>query len=254
MRMSVSNLAFIGFGCLELSKLPPAVGMEIFYEFGNTYCWEELLGCLRSGGRSGGLSLHGPCLGTNLANRLHTHYLAYYEQIFRDAARWQADFVVVHTNEEYEGAAAGVKSLIYDRLGRIMELAARYNVLVVLENVGLTTKHNLLFDWVEYQQLLRDFPQAGALLDTGHAHINGWQLPEVIETLGARLTACHLHDNDGRNDLHRPIGAGTIRWRDFFDSVRRYAHQSLLVLEYADVSLETVTNSIQQVQNEFFSA
>lgn len=252
MKIAVSNLSFMGFNCMELKRLPPDAGIEIFYEFGNTHFWEEFLGDVYGREHYGRLSLHGPCMGINLANRKHTHYRAYYEQLFTDAARWRASFVVVHTNEAYDEPAAAVKNLIYDRLDTIMRIADKYNVRVVLENVGLLPKSNLIFDWAEYQQLLKDFPQAGALLDVGHAFINQWPLLEVLKTLGDRITACHLHDNDGHSDLHLPIGEGDIQWADFFAGVRQYSPHTLLVFEYANVSLETVARSMSQVRSTYF--
>lgn len=253
MKIAVSNLSFIGFNYTELKKLPPDAGIEIFYEFGNNHYWEEFMHSIWGRNRVGGLSIHGPCIGINLANQKHTHYHAYYEQLLQDAARWQADFVVVHTNEGYDGPQESIKSLIYERLDTIMRMAEHYNVHVALENVGLHMKNNLIFDWREYQQLLHDFPQAGALLDVGHAYINGWLLPEVVQTLGDRLTACHLHDNYGSGDLHLPIGKGTIRWTNLFDSLRQYAPSTVLVFEYANVSFETVMESMDQVRSSFLS-
>jgi sugar phosphate isomerase/epimerase len=251
-KIAVSNLSFIGFDYVELKKLPRDVGLEIFYEFGNVYFWDEFMSRIWDQGRPGGLSIHGPCIGINLADHKHTHYQAYYRQLLQDAAKWQADYVVVHTNEDYEGSKGTSKSRIYDRLTVILEMARQYNVRVVLENVGLQAKNNLMFDWPEYQQLLRDFPQAGALLDVGHAHSNGWLLPEVVRTIGHRLTACHLHDNDGSADLHLPLGEGTVPWADLFDSIRQYAPQTTLVFEYANVSFETVMNSITQFRSGYF--
>ncbi|VBB06951.1 Hypothetical protein LUCI_2193 [Lucifera butyrica] len=248
MKIAVSNLSFIGFNYTELRKLPPDVGIEIFYEFANPYYWQEFMSAIWGRDRSGGLSIHGPCIGINLANPNHIHYHLYYDRLFEEAARWEADYVVVHTNEDYEGTNGKIRNLVYDRLAAVMQIAQRYNVQVVLENVGLRIKNNLLFDWPEYQQLLQDFPQAGALLDVGHAHVNGWDLPETVKALGARLTACHLHDNDGHADCHLPIGSGTIQWADFFDGVRQYASQAIWVLEYANASVETLINNIDQLR------
>ena len=58
------------------------------------------------------------------------------------------------------------------------------DVKVLIENVGLRTKNNVLFDLPEYIALFDIFPQAGALLDTGHAHVNGWDIPAVVKGIG----------------------------------------------------------------------
>ena len=62
------------------------------------------------------------------------------------------------------------------------------------------------------------FPSAKSLIDTGHAHVNGWDIPAVVQSLGERLVACHVHDNDATADAHLPIGQGTIEWDKYFAS------------------------------------
>lgn len=43
----------------------------------------------------------------------------------------------------------------------------------------------------------------GYCFDVGHANISGRNIGEEIRTLGHRLTALHIHENDGINDLHQ---------------------------------------------------
>lgn len=58
------------------------------------------------------------------------------------------------------------------------------------------------------------------MLDTGHAHVNGWDIPAVVKALGERLVACHVHDNDGNGDAHLPVGQGDIDWKAYFGAVK----------------------------------
>mgnify|MGYP006340743297 FL=1 len=81
--------------------------------------------------------------------------------------------------------------------------------------------------------LFEQFPTADALLDTGHAHVNGWDLAKVVQDLGPRLKACHVHDNSGKGDEHLPVGQGTIAWDGYFAAVKAYAPQATQVLEYS---------------------
>lgn len=43
----------------------------------------------------------------------------------------------------------------------------------------------------------------GFCFDTGHANIVGIDMEDFITTLGHRLKVLHIHDNDGRQDLHQ---------------------------------------------------
>ena len=251
MQLSLSNLAFTGFECYALKNIPECLGIEIFYEFGNDLYWNTLLKQLFAGRLKQRLSLHGPCIATNLADPTDSHYLVQYKQALELAAKWQADFIVVHTNEDFQGDQLVVRYIVKQRLNELFALAKDYPVELVIENVGLRNKGTLLFDWQDYCDLLATFPAAGALLDTGHAHINGWQLPQVIEQLGPRLTACHLHDNGGIADDHGPIGCGNIPWKPVFKAINTFCPETTLVFEYAKVNLETALASMDDVFNHY---
>jgi sugar phosphate isomerase/epimerase len=52
----------------------------------------------------------------------------------------------------------------------------------------------------------------GFCLDVGHANLLGRDIKELIKKLGKRLTNLHIHDNDGREDLHGLPYAYTRKW------------------------------------------
>ena len=68
--------------------------------------------------------------------------------------------------------------------------------------------------------------------DNGHALIfsevpaSGW-----IRAFGSDLAHCHLHDNDGEYDSHRPIGEGTENWRDLMSELQQLEEEPVVVLE-----------------------
>ncbi len=229
MKFEVSDLLFPGFTKIALNNLDKQYGIEFFYEFGKDYYWNEVLSDW--GERS--LSIHGPCVAINLANTKYKNYLKVYEKTFAYTQKCKAGFVVVHTNEALDGDKELMQARVIRRLRQIIKLGDKYGVQVLIENVGLRTKNNVLFDLPEFMALFDIFPQAGALLDTGHAHVNGWDIPAVVEALGERLKACHIHDNDGSGDAHLPIGQGNIEWKAYFAAVKKYAPEAVQVLEYS---------------------
>lgn len=229
MCLEVSDLLFAGFSKMALRSLSPEYGVEFFYEFGKDYYWDGEIGAW--GDRA--LSLHGPCVAVNLADAGDVNYLPAFERTLAYAAKCRAGFVVVHTNEGWSGDKFQTQLMVQRRLEEILTVAAKYNVELLIENVGLRTKNNVLFELEEYVALFETFPQAGALLDTGHAHVNGWDLAQVVQALGARLHACHIHDNDGAGDEHLPVGQGTIDWTAYFAAVKKYAPRATQVLEYS---------------------
>lgn len=226
MKFEVSDLLFAGFPKYAMRDLSKEYGIEFFYEFGKDYYWDNEVAAW--GKRS--LSIHGPCVAVNLADKSHKNYAKIFAKTFAYAKKIKAGFVVVHTNEGWSGER--VQNLVIRRLRNVLELGEQYGVQVLIENVGLRPKQSLLFDLPEFMALLDVFPQAGVLLDTGHAHVNGWDIPAVIKTLGKRLVACHLHDNSGQGDEHLPIGQGSIAWEAYFKAIKKHAPKSIQVLEY----------------------
>ena len=72
----------------------------------------------------------------------------------------------------------------------------------------------------------------GLVLDTGHAHLNLWNIPEVIHTTKDDLLAIHINDNDGMTDIHLAIGDGTIDWPPVFNALKTVPTTCQFILEY----------------------
>jgi sugar phosphate isomerase/epimerase len=77
-----------------------------------------------------------------------------------------------------------------------------------------------------------DHPRLKASFDNGHALIHS-STPsnEWVEALGDNLTHCHLHDNDGSYDSHRPVGEGIESWEPLLAALASHAPNAHLVLE-----------------------
>ena len=105
----------------------------------------------------------------------------------------------------------------YERLSRLGELAAKWNVGIAIENMiadssagrfGCT--HEDLQDLLD---LLGDDERFGICWDTGHANLNGSDQPSAIRAMGKRLRCLHVNDNYGRgSDDHTLPLLGTVSW------------------------------------------
>ena len=72
----------------------------------------------------------------------------------------------------------------------------------------------------------------GFCLDTGHYVIIGGDLCEAIHTLGDRLVAFHIHDNDGYDDDHNaPYIGGVTLWDRFLLALRETDYKGNLSFE-----------------------
>ncbi len=83
----------------------------------------------------------------------------------------------------------------------------------------------------------------GFCLDTGHANLIGIDMEGFITTLGKRLKALHIHDNDGIGDLHQiPFtftrnreNVSTTDWDGFIRGLRKISFDGVLSFETAPV-------------------
>ena len=78
---------------------------------------------------------------------------------------------------------------------------------------------------------MRDVENFGICLDYAHAIISGTPGKEWIAALAPYIKHMHINDNDLRNDLHRPVGSGSIDWKEFDSLVRKYGINAPVLVE-----------------------
>ena len=68
-------------------------------------------------------------------------------------------------------------------------------------------------------------------LDTGHAFYSAEDPAHFVRKLGKSLKVLHLHDNDGRLDLHIPPTFGYINWDNFCKALAEMQFGGAITLE-----------------------
>ena len=117
-------------------------------------------------------------------------------------------------------------------INKLINIAKPLGIKLLIENVGF--HHTSLYSQEEFTSLLDGVdPIAGYLIDTGHAHINNWDIPKLITNVADRLYGMHIHDNRQRYDVHLHIGTGTIPWNEVFATMRHIRPDCDLILEYS---------------------
>ena len=61
-------------------------------------------------------------------------------------------------------------------------------------------------------QGLKDVPNFGVCLDIAHAFLSDVPVNEWLNALAPYVKHIHINDNDGKEDLHLPVGDGCIDW------------------------------------------
>lgn len=119
-------------------------------------------------------------------------------------------------------------------LSPIIEYANKKNVKICIENMAgrPDTEHDHLYGSraVEISILAEQF-DSGLCWDFGHANLCGLDISEEFLHLGKRLECVHIHDNDGRKDLHLLPFYGNIDWRQAVNCLRSVGYDGCLDLE-----------------------
>jgi sugar phosphate isomerase/epimerase len=125
--------------------------------------------------------------------------------------------------------------------GELLEAASRVNTRICLENVFDTRPDHL----VRLREKLGE--ELGFCLDTGHFLIfSQVPLQEWLDAFSDGLFELHLHDNDGHQDLHLPVGEGAFDFRSLCSEVQDRGLEPLVVLEHH--SREETTRSLMNFQ------
>ena len=91
-------------------------------------------------------------------------------------------------------------------------------------------------------------PHLKASFDNGHALVfSDVSASSWVETLGDALVHCHLHDNSGNIDEHKPVGEGKENWPELLKSIEKCSLEAILVAE--SDSLDKNQKSINRLRN-----
>ena len=253
MKLYVSNLSFMGFRMKAMKSLPKDVGIDIFIECGNDYYWKHhLANCME--GRDLPVSLHGPCMNIDLSKTLVADEEIYANFLWacRLGQELKAKDIVMHP---FEGPAvedaATERQRSVRRLQWLAQCAKEHDIKLLIENVPGMHKEGAVFDQKQFFELFEQIPDADFILDTGHANMCGWDIPEVIRGHSDRLKAYHLHDNAGVTDSHDFLGNGTIDWSAVAPAICECTPEARLILEYGKKTIEEVLENIPRVKNVF---
>lgn len=144
-----------------------------------------------------------------------------------------------------------MKALAKEAMKELAQFNESYGVDLLMENVG--SEKSSIFTMEEYISFLDDLPPSiQFIVDVGHANITRWDLSSLIRSLGARLKAFHINDNDAEQDIHLAMFEGTVDWQDFFRILRGEGRAYDLILEYnVNTDLSKLSEGKKILMKEF---
>jgi sugar phosphate isomerase/epimerase len=180
------------------------------------------------------LSLHGPFIDM-IAASLDPEIVAItrerHNAALEAAVEIGASIYVVHTN---------YNPLIRDAAYRknwtkrtvdfwlpFADKAGKHGIVISMENLWEGTPD------IQVELLEKaNHPNLRATFDNGHALIfSELTAAEWIKGLGTNLAHCHLHDNSGEIDEHKPVGEGIEKWPELMSAIEDHAREAVLVVE-----------------------
>lgn len=181
-------------------------------------------------------AVHTPVWDINLTSEnadIRNAVMETYKQSILFAEKLDACHVVIHPGFCY--TAVFSKELARKRsresVLELLDFAKEHHQNILVENVGSTKTS--IFNEDEFCHFLDDMPDnVGYIIDLGHALITKWDIPKMIRTMGSRLKALHIHDNDGVCDAHLPIGYGIMDWESLYEVIKESNPSLWLIMEY----------------------
>ena len=167
------------------------------------------------------------------------HRAERFEKMARAIAGTRAlgcDYMVIHPLMPFGTGGDGDREAYFDINRRhftgLLKIARDEGVTICLENMPMPDlplgKTGDVLSFVEELS----GPNFRICLDTGHCAVCGESPAQAVRAIGREyLAALHVHDNDGRRDLHMLPWRGVIDWADFRAALHEIGFDGALSLE-----------------------
>lgn len=240
LKFEVSTLGFPLTSVYQMKNLPKDFGIEIFYEWGGTSFWIESIRRVMQE-RTGSFSIHSPFGYCDFAQtESETELFRFMTEPFDMYHQLNGCHYVVHTNGHVgknvtDMQRADMRKLVAERLYKFQEICDREGIGMVVENVP--DGGSCLFNHEQFLSLFTNNPRLDCIIDTGHAHIEHYDMYDIQRQLGSRLKAYHVHDNAGIWDSHLRFMSGIsggIDWNRFVEGVMKFTPDATMTFEYAE--------------------
>lgn len=132
-----------------------------------------------------------------------------------------------------------------DFLRRLIQLGDESGITICLENLSESAEH--------LARIFSGLPSQKMTLDLGHAELLTEQNSSFgfIERFPERIRHIHVHDNRGGDsyldDLHLPVGQGTIDFQRIFQSLNAAGYHGTMTLELPPAEIEQCLDDVKML-------
>jgi sugar phosphate isomerase/epimerase len=111
-----------------------------------------------------------------------------------------------------------------ETLKKLTKISKNYKLKLVYEPIDTE------FDSIKnVSEILKKVKGLALHLDIGHSNLYGRSPKEFIEYFREKIKRVHIHDNDGKTDLHFPIGKGNINWQETIKTLKKYYNGTITI-------------------------
>lgn len=171
-----------------------------------------------------------------------TYHFGWWEGGFGEKAFQLRELLMKHsmTTDEF-------RRLNIELLKEVAKIGRQHGIGVNIENLppGAMHDYNRSVDDLLAIIAESDDDSIGICFDSGHAHLNDLDMKSSIVRAGQYLKETHLHDNLGNissnnsiNDLHQPVGVGTLNWLAVMAGLKEIGYSNPVVFEFFSGNLE----------------
>lgn len=126
---------------------------------------------------------------------------------------------------------------IIDLFSSLDSYIKKNNLYIYFENVPINSIESFGTSPQDFMEIFKQLKSNYFFnLDTGHAQISGG-IATFINALAPYWHYTHIHDNDGKSDLHHPPGQGLIDWKAFFSLAKSVDYKGIFMYEFHEDGL-----------------
>jgi len=178
------------------------------------------------------LLVHGPEEGNPFdCNELRSTLLPQIKELFNFASALDAKLITIHFWLDQRFIEESILKEKLTILATMVTMAREKGMKLCLENLSEGPE--------DFEQAFNLFPELGLTLDIGHGELLSPRNKaySFIEICPERISHVHIHDNHGGNtpedDLHLPLGEGSIAFAPIIAALRKTGYKKTLTLEVA---------------------
>ena len=179
--------------------------------------------------------VHGPWPTDDTTEEKRAATLEHMKLAVYGCGQMGAKYLVIHPQMPYgwdhEDSADFAEALTVQLLQALIPVCEENNVIVCLENMPMTAHRISPMAKIAEVVAKINSPYVGICLDTGHSNVYGHDLGEMVRIAAPWLKVLHVHDNNGKQDLHQLPYLGTADWDSFTKALGEVGFAGSLSLE-----------------------